>query len=325
MRAPVHAEAVDFDEDGDLDILVASMSIVYPNPNKIGTIFLLENRGDQTFHKRVLAENIDRVNDVRAADFNNDGRMDLAIAQFGYDQGQVAWMEGLGNWEFATHTLLNLSGSINVCLSDFDGNGTTDIAALFSQQWEEIHLFLNDGEGNFEDTILFGSTNEDFASSGMRIADLNQDGRPDLLFTNGDGFGPAAYPGPRPWHGVQWLENLGNAEFQFHRIGYLPGAYSPIDIDLDNDGHRDVLALSCFNNWYDDNAVSMVWFRNTGNEQFFEPRTLAHKPTHLLSIAVADFEGIGDLQLVTGAFHAWPPYENLSSITYWKLYPENHE
>jgi len=318
MKAPVHAEATDFDNDGDLDILIASMSIIYPNPNKIGTIFALENQGDQRFEKRVLAENIDRVNDVRAGDFNNDGRMDLAIAQFGYDQGQVAWMEGLGDWRFDTHTLLNLSGAINVCLADFDANGTMDIAALVSQQWEEVHLFSNDGQGNFEDTILFGSTNEDFACSGMSVSDLNQDGRPDLLFTNGDGFGPTAYPGPRPWHGVQWLENDVHSGFKFHRIGDLPGAYSPIGVDLDKDGHMDVLALSCFNNWRDDQSVSMVWFRNNGNEQSFEPRVLAHTPTHLLTAAVADFQQTGDLQLVTGAFHAWPPYDNLSSITFWQ-------
>jgi len=52
---------------------------------------------------------------------------------------------------------------------------------------------------------LFGSTNEDFGSSGISLSDLNRDGRPDILYSNGDGFGYAD-PGKRPWHGLQWLE-----------------------------------------------------------------------------------------------------------------------
>ena len=317
MRAPVRAEVVDMDKDGDLDILVASMSIVFPNLEKIGTVFALENNGTQQFTKRILIENIERVNDVRAEDLNGDGKLDLALGQFGYDQGEVRWMERTGPWEFKSHILLKLSGTVNVCVADFDGNGTPDIAALVSQQWEEIHLFRNDGKGKFSGEIIFGSTNEDFAMSGMSLGDLNQDGRPDLLFTNGDGFGPTPYPGPRPWHGVQWLENKGEGSFDFHRIGDLPGAYSPLEIDVDRDGLPDVIALSCFNNWFSDDAISMMWYRNTGIGNF-EPHVLAYLPTHLLTVTAGDFDGSGVPQLVTGAFHAWPPYHRLSRLMLWK-------
>ena len=89
-------------------------------------------------------------------------------------------------------------GWINVCINDFNDDGHPDISAQFSQHWKEIHPFENDGKGNFTDRIIWGSTNHDFASSGMTTADLNQDGRPDLVFANGDGFGPTLKPGPRP-------------------------------------------------------------------------------------------------------------------------------
>ena len=82
---------------------------------------------------------------------------------------------------------------------------------------------------------MWGSTNEDYGSSGLTSADLNRDGRPDLVYTNGDGFGPAATPGPRPWHGVQWFENKGDGNFRFHRIGNYQGAYSPIVADIDGE------------------------------------------------------------------------------------------
>ena len=47
---------------------------------------------------------------------------------------------------------------------------------------------MGDGQGHFRDQILHGSTNKDYGSSGLCIADVNQDGRPDIVDTNGDGI-----------------------------------------------------------------------------------------------------------------------------------------
>ncbi|MBL9188691.1 MAG: VCBS repeat-containing protein [Opitutaceae bacterium] len=317
IPSPVHVEAVDLDGDGDLDVLVASLGQIFPNNDRIGAVIVLENDGQHRFSKRILLDRVARVSDVQAADLDGDGQLDLAVGQFGYDQGEIRWMRNLGGWKFESRNLLNLSGTVNVCISDFTGDGHPDIAALVSQQWEEIHLFTNDGRGNFSGKVIFGSTNEDFASSGLRIADLNRDGKPDLLFTNGDGFGPTPQPGPRPWHGVQWLENRGSGKFQFHRIADLPGAYAPLGVDLDGDGATDVVALSAFNEWTKPGAVAMVWYRNDG-KQNFTPHILAHRPTHLLTVDAADFSGDGRPALITGAFHAYPPYRDMSRLTLWR-------
>ncbi|MDQ8184224.1 VCBS repeat-containing protein [Pelagicoccus sp. SDUM812002] len=112
--------------------------------------------------------------------------------------------------------------------------------------------------GSFASRSIWSSTNEDYAASGLSICDLNQDGMPDVLFSKGDGFGPIGISGPRPWHGVQWLENTGKDSFQFHRIENLAGAYSPIEVDFDRDGHIDVIAVSAFNDWTKPNAQPMV-------------------------------------------------------------------
>ena len=126
----------------------------------------------------------------------------------------MSWLERTGPWEFKRHILIELSGAINVCIADFNGDGKPDIAAIISQQWEELYYFENLGGGNFAAKHVWGSTNEDYGSSGISVCDLNGDGRPDILYTNGDGFGPAVTPGPRPWHGVQWLENIGGGKFR---------------------------------------------------------------------------------------------------------------
>jgi hypothetical protein len=203
-----------------------------------------------------------------------------------------------------------------VCIADLNGDHHADIVALVSQQWEEIHLFTNDGKGVFTDKIIYGSGNEDFGSSGISLCDLNRDGRTDVLYTNGDGF-DYAEPGSRPWHGVQWLENRGDGNFACHRIGDLPGAYCPVGVDLDEDGFTDVVAVSGFNNWKNPAAASLVFFRNDGKMNFI-PHILAHSPTHLITCAAADLDGSGHPSLVTGGFHAYPPYENMSRLTLWR-------
>jgi hypothetical protein len=316
ILGPAHVAAVDIDGDGDIDLLVASMGEIFPNNDKIGTIVVLENKGHQQFSKHVIAEHVARVTDVEAGDFNGDGRLDLAVAQFGYDQGETCWMENLGSWLFKRHVLQSLSGPINVCVGDFNGDGKSDIVSLLSQEWEEVHLFENDGRGNFVDKVIFGSTNEDYGSSGISVCDLNRDGRPDILYTNGDGF-DYAEPGARPWHGVQWLENRGEGLFKYHRIGDLPGAYSPIGVDFDRDGAIDVLAVSGFNDWKNPRSVSMMLFHNDGRMNF-TPHVLAHTPTHLVTCAAADFDGTGRPVLITGGFHAYPPFDRMSRITLWR-------
>jgi len=320
LPAPVHVEAVDMDGDGDLDLLVSCMGEVFPNNEKIGSIVILENDGHQNFTKHVIAEHVARVTDIRAGDFDGDGKLDLAVGQFGYDQGEINWYRNLGHWQFEAHNLLNLSGTINVCVADLNGDGTLDIVALVSQQWEEIHLFENDGKGNFTNKIVFGSTNEDFGSSGISLCDLNRDGRPDILYTNGDGFA-FADPGKRPWHGVQWLENVGGGNFRFHRIGDLPGAYAPVGVDLEGTGVMDVVCTSGFNDWANPEAVSLVAFKNDG-QMNFTPHVLARAPIQLITCAAGDLDGSGRPSLVTAGFYAYAPFDRMDRITLWRPKPK---
>jgi hypothetical protein len=316
LPSPVHVEAVDIDEDGDLDLLVACMGEVFPNNDKIGSVVILENDGRQNFTKHVIAERVARVTDIRAGDFDGDGRLDLAVAQFGYDQGEIRWMRNLGGWQFESQVLLNLSGTINVCVADLNGDRTLDIVALVSQQWEEIHLFENDGKGNFSRKILFGSTNEDYGSSGISLCDLNRDGKPDVLYTNGDGFAYAD-PGKRPWHGLQWLENVGNGNFRYHRIADLPGAYAPVGVDLEGRGFMDIVCVSGFNDWKNPDAAALVAFRNDGNMNF-TMHVLAHAPIQLITCAAGDLDGSGRPSIVTAGFYSYPPFDRMDRITLWR-------
>ncbi len=315
ILAPAHVEAIDIDGDGDRDLVVASLGVLFPDNRRIGSVVILENDGGGRFDSHIVAQGLARVADVRAGDLDGDGDLDLAVAGFGYDQGDTLWLENRGGWQFTPHVLQRLSGVVNAIVVDMNADGALDIVTLVSQEWEEVWAFVNDGKGQFAAKLLWGSTNADFGSSWITVADLDKDGDPDILYSNGDAFDYAP-TNSRPWHGVQWLENRGAVQFELHRIADLSGASSPQAADVDGDGDLDVVVVSAYNNWSDPAARSLVWLENDGRQRF-AMRNVGGAPTHLITVAVGDLDGNGSVDFVTGGMHISPPFDRLSRVTLW--------
>lgn len=316
VLGPAHVSVVDMNGDGHLDVLVACMGKIPPNNDKIGSVVILENDGHEHFTNHVIIENTYRVTDVEAADFNGDGKLDLAVAQFGYYEGQIQWLENLGNWKFAEHPLLGQAGAIHAPIMDINNDRRPDIVSIVAQDWEEVWAFENRGNSTFSGRVLHGSTNKDYGSSGLTVADVDGDGLLDIVYSNGDGFDYAT-PGARPWHGLQWLHNDGGGKFTFHRIGDFPGAFSPAVVDLNGDGFKDIVSVSGFNDWSNKDAIAMICFENDGHQNF-TPRVLAYAPTHMIVVKAADMKNDGGVELVTGCLAFYPPFDRAARVMLWE-------
>lgn len=298
---PITTQVVDYNGDGLPDILVADLGVLSPVGLLAGKIFLLQQEKDGSFTKILMMHQLGRVTDMRAIDLDGDGDLDLAVAVFGAgDVGEIFWIENRGEGvPHATHTLLELSGALNITSVDLNGDGLIDLVSLVAQEHETVMGFINRGQGKFERHDLVSAGHPLFGATSLIVADMNGDGRPDLVFTNGDALDTQT--DPKPYHGVQWLENLGDLQFAAHDIGRFYGAASVAVGDLDGDGDLDVVVSSWLNYWDDPQRQSLVWFENLGQQQF-RPRPISGEHRGLVPIVLADITGNNQLDILTGSF-----------------------
>lgn len=300
VQVPSHTEVVDYDHDGDKDIIVAALGLFPPTDKLAGKVLILRQSAPGKFDKEVLLEGVGRITDARAVDVDDDDDLDLVVAIFGGGMvGELVWLENLGGGKHAKHVLLNLSGALNVSPVDLNGDGRIDIVSLISQEHEMIVAMINRGKGKFDQVLLARAPNPMYGSTGMRLVDLDDDSDVDILFTNGDAFD--TQKDPKPYHGVQWLENKGKLKFQFHNIGRFYGAATAVAGDLDADGDLDIVAGSWINYWEDARRQSLIWFENDGKQNFTR-QNIINKPPGIVSLELKDITGDDRLDIIAGVF-----------------------
>ncbi len=257
LEHPARIQPVSLSGDGSTEFLVADLGSFMPAEEPRGRVVLLRRpAGTSAFETIVLATGFTRVADVRAADFDGDGKSDLIVAEFGWQQNGGIWLlrnvTGANQpLQFEREKMDDRPGTIHLPVHDFDADGRADVVALVSQEYEAVDLFLNRFDRRSPAALrhqdpflrlgLWSGPDLTFGSSGLQLSDLNQDGRMDMLVTNGDTWDSLLAV---PTHGVHWLENRGDLQFQHHRLASLPGAFATTVFDVDSDGDLDVIAVS---------------------------------------------------------------------------------
>jgi hypothetical protein len=314
LVAPAHATVVDLDLDGDRDVVVAILGNIMPDDDHVGRLVLLEHESS-LFTQRVLLDDVRRVADVQAADFDADGDQDLAVAVFGYARGSILWLENLDGSIFRDHELLSAPGAIHVPVGDYDGDGDPDIAAVVSQNKEEVWGFENVGKGDFRPRQLFFSVNFDLGSAGLVKADLDGDGDLDLVLPVGDDL-EDRFASPQPYHGCIWLENQGGWAFRAQRVAHFGGTYAADCADFDVDGDMDLVLVSMLNASLGGDEASVIWLENDGRQQF-RSWTVAVHPTQLVTVGCGDLNGDGRPDIAAGRLNVLRPYSESGRITAW--------
>ena len=306
LNNPSRMSQCDLDNNGRQGLLVADLGSFLPADHKLGRVVWLRRQDDRElrFEKVVLLRNCGRVADVRAADLDDDGDLDLCVADFGWHKtGKVLWLERVSDGpvtaeSFVPHVLDERSGAVEVNPIDINKDGKLDIVALIAQETESIVAFLNDGNGGFTRQTLYAAMEPSYGSSGMEFCDLDRDGDEDIVYTNGDSFDRYEV---KPFHGIHWLENRGNLKFHARDLVSLPGVHRAVPSDVDDDGDLDIVANAFLpgdlsKTFVEAPAMSIILLENDG-KQDFKLRPLQVGKTVHPSMCIGDFndDGIPDI------------------------------
>ena len=168
-------------------------------------------------------------------DFNADGKLDLAVSNFGSNTVSVLLGNGDGTFQ-AQRTFPTLTRPFGIALGDLNGDGIPDM--VVGNDSTGLNIFLGDGSGSFTaGTSLVGG----FCPLEPVLADINQDGNLDIVVGNECAPGIEVYLGNGDGTFTSAISISGSSEVfglvvgDFNGDGILDiaaGAYGTNDLDI---------------------------------------------------------------------------------------------
>jgi hypothetical protein len=153
-----------------------------------GTLDIIEADSDGTVAVggALIATGANPVS-IAAADVNGDGKIDLIVANQG--SNDLSILLGNGNGTFQPQQTVATGASPNsVAVADVNGDGIPDLvlASGYGHTNGTVGVFLGNGTGTFQPQQTF-TVGPDPTS--LYVADVNGDGRPDLIVSNHNSVG----------------------------------------------------------------------------------------------------------------------------------------
>ncbi len=234
---------------------------------------------------------------VVTADFNNDGRLDLATV---YHGGIVSVLlaHGPGGFDAAHHVGTGFgSYPTSLAVGDFNNDGKPDIVTVNIGS-SDLSVLLGNGDGTFQPQSRIGLSRP----LSVAVGDFNKDGKLDL----GVGSGTGGYIG---YYGVEGCANvlLGNGDGSFASPSTTEFNGFPVGAalaDINGDGNQDFLTA---NGYF--GTVSVLLGNGDGTLQAASNFVTGGSPQ---AIAAGDVNGDGKVDLVAATSN--PSIYNVSVL-----------
>ena len=271
-------KVVDFDNDGDQDI-VATSERIYEGA---GEVAVLENDGSQNFTKHTIA-NVSPSTYLHITDIDSDGDLDVLLDHYllenTIDKGQVA------SWTMFDFSITGSTPS-RVFLKNIDSDGDLDVLYAGRNGKETFGWFENDGSSNpsWSNNEIREGNHTGF--SVYSPVDIDNDGDKDIItmYTVANGEHENI---------IDWFENDGATDpsWSFSNIDKNNNADIIGFADMDNDGDIDIICSS---------AGKIAWFENDGEtDPSWTFRIIGDvDPGNLFKISIGDMDNDGDKDIV---------------------------
>jgi hypothetical protein len=317
----------DVNGDGKPDLVVTDCSFTGGcTGNKTGAVGVLMGNGDGTFQAAMVYSSGGYVfaTSVAVADVNGDGKPDLLVTNTcaisdDCSNGSVTVLLNNGDGTFQTAVPYNSGGQApySVAVADVNGDGKPDLLVANScasypncANVGVIGVLLGNGDGTFQTAATYGSGG--WQADSIAVADVNGDGKPDLLAMNECASGASSGDCPNTTGLVGVL--LGNGDGTFQTVvtydsGVLLGRFVAV-ADVNGDGKPDLLTAGCstegttsFNCLVDNipnGAVGVLLGNGDGTFQTAVAYNSGAQEPY--SVAVADVNGDGRPDLAVANF-----------------------
>jgi hypothetical protein len=266
------------------------VTVVNPGSIASNVVFFSVRSPSSTVQMRVDPHFTAPSGAVAAGDFNNDGKLDVAVGQENTDGlgWTISVYLGNGNGTFQAPIQTDLPevlgfGFFGLTTGDFNGDGLLDLAAYWYGATDDgAVVLLNNGDGTFTQVPSYDGNFTTFA-------DLNGDGKLDAIETN---YGNVGYGA--------WV-SLGNGDGTFTAadisLNFINFSPSGMDVfgDFNGDGRLD-LAMAGSERFPPTPAVAVFLRNSDGTFQNPGIYPVSYGGGQLL---VADMNGDGNLDLIT--------------------------
>lgn len=229
---PLYLVTADLNEDGILDVAVSNGD--FPGTAANSSVAVLLGTGPRAYAAPVLYAVGSSPGGIVAADFDEDGILDLAVTNcYGHS---VSILRGrgagdVGNGSFAPPVSFPTGQCpFQMVAADFDEDGILDLAFSLNQE-PGVSVLRGQGsggvgDGTFSAPVIFPLNDR---STGLDQGDFNNDGNVDLVATEN-------------YHGT-FAVLLGNGSGSFAPAVHYAGGDEPFDLavgDFDEDGWQDL-------------------------------------------------------------------------------------